>query len=79
MISKKELLAILEKALIAEESSISIYARHLETAVFWTGMGTSDAEKVKKILKVLLSESERHKAAVMGLVRDVKTGDRDAY
>lgn len=79
MIDKKELISILEKALIAEERAIPIYMKHLKTAVFWTGAAEEDIKRIRKVMSVLLEESERHKKTVETLIDKVKSGGKDAY
>ena len=79
MMSKKELLAILEKARLAEERSIPIYTRHLSSAVFWTGMKKENVDKIKETLRVLAEDSERHKKMVEYLIELADTEEKDAF
>lgn len=79
MISKKELLSILEDAKIAEEKAIPIYAKHISSAVFWTGIKQEDIDKIKGTLHTLADESKKHKKMVEHLIDLVKKEGKDAF
>jgi rubrerythrin len=61
-------LEILKGARNAEEKSIPIYTKHLESALFWTGISEDRALKAREILKRLAAESAAHKIAVEALI-----------
>ncbi|MFC1479937.1 hypothetical protein ACFL5Y_00620 [Candidatus Omnitrophota bacterium] len=79
MMSKEELLTILENARLAEEKSIPIYTKHLKSAVFWTGVKQEDVEKIRETLRILAEESEKHKKIVEDLIEQVKTKEKNAF
>ncbi len=61
-------LEILKGARNAEEKIIPIYTKHLESAIFWTGIPEDRVLKAKVILKRLATESATHKIAVEALI-----------
>ena len=50
MINKDKLLRILKDAYYSEEEGVLIYTKHLNSAIFWTGLDKVKVEKAKKIL-----------------------------
>ncbi|UCB57024.1 MAG: hypothetical protein JSV30_00035 [Candidatus Omnitrophota bacterium] len=79
MIKKQELLKILKGALDTEEKSILIYKGHLESAVFWTGIGRDKTIKAKELLGRLAQGSLIHKGIVERLIEEIKENNRDAF
>ena len=79
MMSREELLAILEEARLAEEKAIPIYVKHLSAAVFWTGASKEKTEKIKETLRLLAEESEKHKKMVEHLIVELKKEGKDAF
>lgn len=71
MIEKQELLRFLEEAYLYEESAVPIYTRHLESAVFWTGIKPESIKRMKDLLEKLAKDSERHKIIVQKLIADI--------
>ncbi|MCF7878675.1 MAG: hypothetical protein K9L95_04305 [Candidatus Omnitrophica bacterium] len=67
--NKKEIIKRLKEALIAEEKSIPIYTKHLDSAVFWTGLGEERVDKIKAILSELARGSMVHKEIIENLIR----------
>lgn len=72
MISKEELIGILKKACEVEEKAIPIYTKHLESAVFWTGISRDDALKAREILRRLARESKSHKIIVTRIIEKLE-------
>jgi rubrerythrin len=79
MIEKQELLKVLKDALKAEEDAILIYKRHLESAIFWTGIKQDKIKRAKELLDTLAQGSARHKKTVTKLIKDVQEKDGDAF
>lgn len=79
MIEKQKLLKILKDALDAEEKAIPIYSKHLESAIFWTGIEKGKIQKIKQSLNRLARDSTAHKRAVERLIEEVKEKDKDAF
>ncbi|MCF7916369.1 MAG: hypothetical protein K9L61_01165 [Candidatus Omnitrophica bacterium] len=67
--NKKEIIKRLKDALIAEEKSIPIYTKHLDSAVFWTGLGEEKADEIKAILSELARGSMIHKQIIENLIQ----------
>lgn len=79
MIHKEDLLKKLKEALVTEEQSIPIYAKHLDSAVFWAGWDEATTKKVKDAFRNLADESERHKILIENLIEKIKKDKRDAF
>lgn len=70
--NKKEIIKHLKEALIAEEKSIPIYTKHLDSAVFWTGLDREKSEKIKSILSELARGSMIHKTIIENLINKLE-------
>jgi len=79
MIKKEDLLKELKDALVAEEQSIPIYMKHLDSAVFWTGWDLETIAKIKTLFGTLARESGRHKIIITGLIERIKEDKRNAF
>ena len=76
---KTKLLNMIKEAMDMEEKSIPIYTRHLEAAVFWTGMDEDTIKKIKEAFKYLASASAKHKETLDELYKRIKEAVQDAY
>ena len=63
-----KILKMLKEARNTEQGAIPIYMKHLESAIFWTGIPQSNVSKAKKILRRLAAESAAHKVVVEKLI-----------
>ncbi len=79
MITKENLLIKLKEALVAEEQSIPIYTKHLDSAVFWAGWDDQVAKKAKDTFRSLAHESEKHRALIEKLIEEIKRDKRNAF
>ena len=79
MVKKEDLLKELKDALVAEEQSIPIYMKHLDSAVFWTGWDLETVAKAKVLFSTLARESGRHKIIIAGLIERIKEDKRNAF
>ncbi|MFA5157242.1 MAG: hypothetical protein WC532_07690 [Candidatus Omnitrophota bacterium] len=79
MVRKQGLLQRLEDALNAEEKSIPIYMKHLDSAIFWAGLDQDAADAAKKTFIFLAGESTRHKGIVEKLIKTITEDKRDAF
>jgi len=79
MITKEDLLKELKEALAAEEQSIPVYIKHLDSAIFWTGWEEGVLTKAKTVFTYLAQESMRHKAMVANLIERINEDKRDAF
>jgi rubrerythrin len=68
----QKLLEILTQAQNLEEKIIPIYMKHLESAIFWTGLEKDKVSQAKKMLKRLEEDSKRHKVVVEKLIERIK-------
>ena len=69
-----KVMELLREARNAEEGIIPIYMKHLESALFWTGVPQDNVSKAKTILKRLAAESSAHKIAVEKLIARLERG-----
>lgn len=79
MIRKDELLRTLKDVYYAEEDGILIYTKHLNSAIFWTGLDEDKVKRAKKILEDLAKGSIAHKPVVQKMIDYVRESDRDAF
>jgi len=79
MIEKEALSRILKEALDAEEKGVLIYAKHLESAIFWTGIKKDKVQKARELLRELAQGSLGHKKIVAELIEEVRKTDKHAF
>lgn len=64
---KKDLLALIERALNVEEEAVQSFAKHVSAAVEWCGCTDAENKKVRNILNTLAQESRQHKGILENL------------
>lgn len=79
MIKKDELLHLLKDAYYAEEEGVLIYTKHLNSAIFWTGIDKDRIKKAKEILEKLAKGSIAHKPIVERMIKYTKESGKDAF
>ena len=79
MINKDKLLRILKDAYYSEEEGILIYTKHLNSAIFWTGLDKNKIKRIKEILESLAKGSIAHKPIVEKMIKYVKETNKDAF
>lgn len=79
MINKEELSRILKDAYYAEEDGVLIYAKHLNNAIFWTGLNKDKVKRAKEILEDLAKGSIAHKPVVEKMIKYVKENSKNAF
>lgn len=79
MIAKEKLIEYLKESIDSEEKSIPIYMQHLDSAVFWLGLGNKIAEDIKNSFTDLANQSKRHKVILQGLMKNIIEDKRDAF
>ena len=79
MIEKQKLLDILKKAQEVEEKAIPIYMKHLNSAIFWTGMSSDKQKKAKEFIEVLAGDSVGHKETVEKLIKKITEKNKNAF
>ena len=77
--TRTEFIAFLEESIRIEEFVIPIYARHIESTLFFAGFAQDKGEKVRGILRELGVDSERHRRALEDLLATVRQADKDVY
>lgn len=79
MINKDELLRTLKDAYYTEEEGVLIYTKHLNSAIFWTGLDKDKVRRIKEILESLAKGSIAHKPVVEKMIKYVKESSKDAF
>lgn len=79
MINKDELLRVLKDAYYTEEEGVLIYTKHLNSAIFWTGLDKDKVRKAKEILENLAKGSVAHKPVVEKMINYVKESSKNAF
>ncbi|MFO8052562.1 MAG: ferritin family protein [Candidatus Omnitrophota bacterium] len=67
--NKKELIRLLREALLGEEKAVPIYTKHLDSALFWTGLGKEKSEEIQRIFSQLAKDSKKHKEVVENIIK----------
>ncbi|MDO8804915.1 MAG: hypothetical protein Q7R35_10815 [Elusimicrobiota bacterium] len=78
-VTKKELLKLIDEAIDLEEKSIPVYRKHLDTALFWSGLPTGERRQLNIYLNVLAKESGKHFARLTALKEKIEKGEKDVY
>ncbi|NTU69391.1 hypothetical protein HGB13_00985 [bacterium] len=60
MNKKHKIIAMLNEAVMTEEDAIPIYGKHLETAIFWSGIDPKKEELIRKYMDILINDTRRH-------------------
>lgn len=79
MIKKDELLRMLKDVYYTEEEGVLIYTKHLNNAIFWTGIDKDKSKRAKELLDALARGSMGHKPIVEKMIKYVKESDKDAF
>lgn len=79
MINKDELSRLLKDAYYAEEEGVLIYTKHLNSAIFWTGLNKDKAKRAKEILESLAKGSIAHKPIVEKMIKYIKESNKNAF
>ena len=79
MINKDELLRILKDTYYAEEEGVLIYTKHLNSAIFWTGLDKDKVEKAKEILDNLAKDTMGHGSIVKSMINYIKESSKNAF
>ena len=77
--TKNELLKMIDNAINLEEKSILIYKKHLDTALFWSGLQKEKQSRLRKSLNTLAKESGKHFAKLNTLKEAIKKEEKDVY
>jgi hypothetical protein len=71
---REEVVSLLKKAQNEEEKVVPILIKHLDSAIFWTGIPQDRVEKAKGLLKGLADDSARHRDMIVNLIREIEEG-----
>lgn len=77
--TKEELLKFIDDAIDLEDRSIQIYRKHLDTALFWSGLADWEREQLKVSLDMLAKGSGKHAARLNSLKDTIVKGGKDVY
>jgi|GEM_PF-454796 len=78
-VTKKELLKMVDEAIDLEDKSIPVYMKHLNTALFWSGLPEWERKQLNIYLNVLAKESGKHSVKLNALRDKVEKGGKDVY
>ena len=78
-ITRQELLKFIDDAGDLEDKSIQIYRKHLDTALFWSGLSEWERKQLSIQLNMLATESTRHAAKLAALREKIVKGGKDVY
>jgi len=79
MITKEELLKVLNEAVMTEERVVPIYDKHLRSAIFWTGIDKDKAQIVRRCLEIMIDDSKTHFEITKSLLERIKKEKRNAF
>ncbi|MGM0442210.1 MAG: hypothetical protein ACQEQC_07310 [Elusimicrobiota bacterium] len=73
---KKDILKKIDEAIITEEKAVPIYAKHLESTLFWSDMPEEYRERIKKLFEKLKEESLGHKGKLEYIKKKIQEGGK---
>jgi len=79
MITKEELLSLMETASKAEGTTMPLYTKHINSTLFLSRFDEEEKERIQKILLRLNSESTDHAKIFKQLINQIKNGSADVY
>ena len=79
MATKQELVNLLEEGLKTEEAVIPLYAKHINSTMFFAPFDEKATEKIKQILNTLKDQSQEHARIYAQLVAKIKSEDENVY
>ncbi|MEK7118801.1 MAG: hypothetical protein AAB869_04275 [Patescibacteria group bacterium] len=68
-LSTAEILQELDAATVKEELALPVYASHIKSVLFWSGLSKEKKERICESLEILLQDSARH----VQLLKHIKT------
>lgn len=78
-ITKAELMKKIDEAIYSEDTAVSIYTKHIKTAVFWSGLNPEIREHIRIELGILEKESMRHKNLLEELKKKIEKDERNVF
>ena len=79
MVTKQEVMQTLEECIQTGTSAVSLYAKHVNNALLFSGFKTQTKELLANILVLLQEDSERHQKVYEDLLSQVKGSGKDVY
>lgn len=77
--TRQELIKRIDDAVDLEEKSIRIYRKHLNTALFWSGLPEKERKQLNIYLDMLAKESGRHSVKLNALREKIEKEGKDVY
>lgn len=78
-LTKEQLLNSLQEALKTEESTIPLYVRHINSALFLSGFEDETQKRIKQILDKLHRESTAHSKIYKKMIGRIEGDERNVY
>jgi len=79
MLSKQELINMLEESLKTEESAIPLYTKHISSTIFLSNIPNDKKVRMYGILQTLNIQSSGHAITFKQMINDIQKGDRNVY
>jgi hypothetical protein len=79
VITRDDLLIFLKESLDTEERAIPLYARHLNSTLFFSGFDIGLQKKIEDMLLKLKRESEGHALLLKPMIDKIERSRRDVY
>jgi len=79
MVTKQELLNILNESLKTEESYLPLYTQHITSTLFLSNFTLDQQSRIQEILARLNSESTMHAQIFKKLIQVIQKRKKDVY
>ena len=79
MSKKRDLLIALKKGLDLEEDLIARLAPRCRDCILTSELSREEKREIENILSILESDSAKHKRVAEGLIKQLKTEEKDGY
>jgi rubrerythrin len=79
MLSKQELISLLEESLKTEESAIPLYTKHVSSTLFLSDISKDKKVRIYDILEELNTQSSGHAVTFKQMINDIQGDDRNVY
>ncbi|HNX68541.1 MAG TPA: hypothetical protein PLL75_04120 [Candidatus Omnitrophota bacterium] len=79
MVSKEELLAMLQRCSEEESHAIRVYAQNADNPLFLSNLKSEEQTRVKELLLHLKRESESHIKTYRQLISTVEASEQDVF
>lgn len=79
MVNKQEIIAAVEECIKIAESAIPIYSKHIQHALFLSGLEKEQEQEGRIILETIMDEEKKHKTSLENLLTYVKGAKKDVF